>query len=91
MADKPLSSLDKKTLSAEIDICDLFVTPAIKHAGGTREGPTPDDGSRFRRPRMGEGPLVLAGPRGPLGPAPRSYSGLGNGLAPLQAGGKASS
>lgn len=49
-----LTSLDKKTLS-EIDICDLFITPAIKDAGW-------DPISQIRREvTLAPGPVVVRG------------------------------
>ena len=53
-AGQRLSSLDKKTLS-EIDICDLFITPAIKDAGW-------DPISQIRREvTLAPGPVVVRG------------------------------
>jgi type I restriction enzyme, R subunit len=49
-----LSSIDKKTLS-EIDVCDLFITPAIKDAGW-------DPISQIRREvTLAPGPVVVRG------------------------------
>ncbi len=49
-----MTALDKKTLS-EIDICDLFISPAIKNAGW-------DPISQIRREvTLAPGPVVVRG------------------------------